>query len=108
MALPKTIKIMHRNYSLVKETTKTLMTNQAYGMFKPIDGFITYVDDVSYSETVDTVIHEMLHALWMLFDHDKEHEEHIVRTLSTGLTTVMRDNPKLFAALQETLNGEGK
>ena len=37
MALPKTIKIMHRNYALVKETTKTLMTNQAYGMFKPID-----------------------------------------------------------------------
>ena len=108
MALPTSIKILHRNYAIVKETAKGVLASQAYGMFKPVEGQITYVQGISPSETVDTILHETLHALWLLFDHDKEPEEHVVRTLATGLTTIMRDNPKLFGALQEIVNEERK
>lgn len=44
----------------------------------------------------DTLLHEILHAIWDesgLFMHKRPSEETIVRTVSTWLRMVLRDNP---------------
>lgn len=62
------------------------------------------------SETVDSIIHEILHGIVGMFNinfkltHDEE--EYIVATLSTGIVTVMKDNPDLFYSLQDMIEDE--
>jgi len=55
--------------------------------------------------TADTVIHEVLHAIWFSkgISGDKADEEDIVTPLATGLAQVIRDNPDLIKWLQESL-----
>lgn len=60
---------------------------------------------VSSTYAVETLLHEILHALcdaWGAGLED-EAEEHIVGVLSTGLTQVLRDNPVIGQWLIRTL-----
>ncbi|ATS93376.1 hypothetical protein HOS41_gp15 [Ralstonia phage DU_RP_I] len=52
-------------------------------------------------EEADTVLHEVLHAVFYLMDIglSAEEEEHVVRKVVTGLTQVFQDNPRLLAYL---------
>lgn len=46
----------------------------------------------------DTLLHEVLHAVWDLSGFDQVadlNEENIVRSIATWLTLVLKDNPKL-------------
>jgi len=46
----------------------------------------------------DTLLHEVLHAIWDVSGFDVQpdlHEETIVRSFATWLSLVLRDNPKL-------------
>jgi hypothetical protein len=53
---------------------------------------------------VDTVLHEILHGIFAVFRlKGKEGEEHLVSTIATGLTMVLRDNPKLRQWLDHSL-----
>jgi Zn-dependent peptidase ImmA (M78 family) len=60
----------------------------------------------------DTVLHELLHAVFHLYDvrsslpedgdgDVKKLEERVVRPLATGLLVLLRDNPKLVDYLLE-------
>jgi hypothetical protein len=63
---------------------------------------------VSPHLAADTVIHEVLHALWWVMDvRPKAGEEHVVTLLSTGLTQFFRDNPAVLAWLRESLARPG-
>ncbi|AUO78191.1 hypothetical protein RSEGYP2_32 [Ralstonia phage RsoP1EGY] len=52
-------------------------------------------------EEADTVLHEVLHAVFYLMDIglSAEEEEHVVRKVVTGLTQVFQDNPRLLTYL---------
>jgi hypothetical protein len=59
------------------------------------------------SESVCTLIHEMIHAI---FDHSgfqfksKEDEEDVTICLGNGLTQIFKDNPDVIAWILNTLN----
>jgi len=56
---------------------------------------------------LDTLWHEIKHALWyMLGLSQGDEEERIVRPLSTGELMVLKDNPKLFSLFISTLYSE--
>jgi hypothetical protein len=51
----------------------------------------------------DTLIHEILHAVWKTQGIKAKREETIVNALSTGFTQVLKDNPDLRKYLNEAL-----
>lgn len=53
------------------------------------------------SQERDTMLHELLHAIWAHtgLDYDDEQQEQIVRSLSTPLLGALRDNPRLVTFL---------
>ena len=70
------------------------------GQFDYADQEINIADGQKPVEESDTVLHEILHAIWYNMDigHNKV-EEHVVRKLATGLTQVFQDNPALVQYL---------
>lgn len=52
---------------------------------------------------VDTVLHELLHAVWFVALKETAAEEHVCTVMATQLTQIIRDNPELIAWLQETV-----
>lgn len=46
---------------------------------------------------VDTLLHEITHAIWFVWNiQDRDDEERTVTAIGTGLATVWRDNPEVF------------
>ena len=76
-----------------------------YGTFVPTEQAIRLHDQyASGSLAVDTVIHEILHAIFAVGTVEvKQGEEHVVSVLGTFLTQIIRDNPELIAWLQKTV-----
>lgn len=57
------------------------------------------------AETADTILHEILHAIfYKMYVGKGDDEEAVVSKLATGLVTVMKDNPELFKALQKLVD----
>ncbi len=55
------------------------------------------------SMAVDTVLHEVLHAIWHVSLKETQAEEAIVSTISSQLTQVIRDNPEFVKWMQQTV-----
>lgn len=54
----------------------------------------------------ETVIHELMHALWLNAGlPGRASEERAVNSLSKGLSSLIRDNPELIRQLARALNG---
>ena len=52
-------------------------------------------ESLSSGKSRESILHEILHALYWVFDlKDKEKEERVISCLSTGLLSIFRDNPK--------------
>lgn len=77
-----------------------------YGMFVPAEQTIRLNNGyVSGSMAVDTVLHEIIHAIFSVGTvQAKQGEEHIVSVVATYLAQIIRDNPKLVKWLQTTVN----
>jgi hypothetical protein len=62
----------------------------------------------SPQQAADTLLHEVLHAVWHLAGcSTKDGEERLVATLATQLCAVIKANPDLINYLQSTLKKEG-
>lgn len=76
------------------------------GLCEPFKNEITILDVQPPAEELDTVLHEILHAICHVmsvpFD-TPDHEEHVVRTLGTGMAGVLLDNPELLAYITATI-----
>ena len=103
-SLPDFIKILHKDFQLRERDYSESSGNHRLAEINFMKSEINYLP-IEGSEVVDSVIHEVLHGLFHMFDIGVEDglEEHIVSALATGLTTIMRDNPSLMPALQEML-----
>lgn len=105
--LPKSVKINYRNYEIHKSTNIDQINHGSYyGMLKNAEGIIL-ISEVHPHEDANTLLHEMLHVVWRHYDLDKDIEEHYVTVLANGLSTVIRDNPKVFEAIKDMLHENG-
>lgn len=100
-ALPSHIKILHRNYKLIERSMTDFAGDGKLGSANMVKAEIEFLD-TGDSDVAETILHEALHVLWSMFDlgSKDDNEEHVVRTLATGIVTVMKDNPSLFDTLQ--------
>ena len=105
LALPESIKILHKVFDLRERQYHESFGNHRLAEINFLAEEINYLP-VAKTETVDSIIHEVLHGLFAMFDlkMSDDQEEHVVSALATGLTTVMKDNPDLFPALQDMVD----
>jgi len=92
-ARPKTLRVMGRDYTVVFEREATFKSSEA-GLCDHRKMVITILEDQHTAEEIDTVIHELLHAIWhhmSMGEHPPE-EEVLVRKMAGGLTQVLLDN----------------
>lgn len=76
----------------------------ALGTCNNVSGEIIMSTGLNPEEQTNTMIHEMLHGIFHVYNIDsKAEEEYLVTCIANGLTGVMRDNPKLFPMLQRQL-----
>lgn len=76
-----------------------------YGTFVPAEQEIRLQQAyASGSMAVDTVLHELVHAIFSVATVQvKQGEEHIVSVVATYLAQVIRDNPDFVIWLQQTV-----
>lgn len=101
--LPKTVRVGPHDIRFDQLPPADARNN--YGTFVPADQAIRLQREyVSGSMAADTVLHEILHAIFSVGTVQvKQGEEHIVSVVATYLTQVIRDNPELIAWMQETV-----
>ena len=69
---------------------------RVYGEVDERSATINLDVDASPEVVRDSILHEIIHAILMMYDKD---DEDLVRLLAPMLLQVMRDNPKLVLAL---------
>ena len=94
---PKELRVMGRDYIIVFEKETTFKSSAA-GLCDNQKMIITIMEDQHPVEELDTVIHELLHAIWhhMSMGEHLPEEEVLVRKTAGGLTQVFLDNPHLI------------
>lgn len=94
--LPKSVKISGFDIELIMIGTAEADERAIYGLFSSKESNIRIYHNGNKWKTLDTVIHELLHAVFWAYNiHDDDKEERTVSTVSVGLTQVFRDNPEL-------------
>ena len=103
---PKAVRVNGKTYQVIFTPKNPLVEFENHGMCDNAKHTIHIEGDQIPVEEVDTVIHELLHAVWYqmsLTDFDVQLEERVVRALGTGLTGLFADNPKLLDYFKATL-----
>lgn len=99
MNRPAYLRVLGRTYLLQFVPQETIEGN--YGVCDHRALVISVAEGLNPIEEMDTVIHELLHAIWHtsgLYADDLE-EERCVFRLATCLTAVFLDNPRLLPYL---------
>ncbi len=82
--------------------------SRRYGECSTIEQLLRFQQEMpSRFKAVDTVLHEIFHAIYWTFGiEDEDKEERIVSALGSAMMQVHRDNPWLAVWINETLHGE--
>jgi len=105
--LPAAVKVGPFDYQLVvKEVIACPGIGEAWGVCMNNNQVIELARMwPSPVKAVDTLIHEIMHALFSVWNiPDRPDEETAVGSLSTGLTAVLFDNPELALWIMATLH----
>tara|TARA_R100000951_G_C2623429_1_gene175272 strand:- start:584 stop:883 length:300 start_codon:yes stop_codon:yes gene_type:complete len=81
------------------------LNDELFGDFSYINSRIRIEENLKGTALVDTVLHEILHAIWKLgqLKDKREDEERAVAIMATYLTQVLRDNPNMLTWLKKNL-----
>jgi hypothetical protein len=96
LARPKTLRVMGRNYKVNFEK-ELVLKGSSSGQCDNQKMIITIMEDQHPAEELDTLIHELFHAIWhhMSMNEHPPEEEVLVRKSAGGLTQVILDNKQL-------------
>lgn len=94
---PKVIKVMGKDYA-IKYVGTSPIAHENLGQCDHKKMLICIEEEQVPVEELDTVIHEILHAIWyqMSIGEGPMEEEPIVRRTANGLLQVILDNPSLL------------
>lgn len=98
------VKVGHRDISVSALSPTKARDMEADGIYSPSRRAIEIDPNLTPPDQAETLIHEILHALWHYMGlPEKAPEERVVEALSLGLATVLRDNPELHAMIHQAL-----
>lgn len=105
LKIPATIRVLDVPYSVrVIDRTQSLFRGADHGAMGSTDLdrheiVVRGPEDQSTASAIDTVLHEVFHAILAVTDRGEDHEAFICRFVPVLLHT-LRSNPQLVAALQ--------
>jgi hypothetical protein len=101
--LPRAIRIGPHEIRFAALGTAEARKN--YGTFVPAEQEIRlHQQYASGSMAVDTILHEVIHAIFAVGTVQVEQgEEHVVSNVATYLAQIIRDNPDFVSWLQQTV-----
>lgn len=98
-------------YQTVSVSFEPSSLGEIMGKYTTETGEIIVNSSHSKREMVNTLIHEVLHAIWhnygisgIITDHDRQ--EYVCNTTANALTQVFLDNRELLSWVEEGLHGE--
>lgn len=95
--IPKVISVGYRTYGINPLEMADHEMTEKYGWCDKVNNQIYVYTSNDPMVVADTLLHEVLHAVWFHMGLDDKHdEEAVVNRLSTGLTTVLYDNPDII------------
>lgn len=102
---PRTIKVLGRTYVVSYEPSLNLGVPNV-GLCDNANMVLHILDGQHPVEEADTVLHELLHAIWFIMSIDQGgvDEEAVVGRLASGLIGVFLDNPELLVYLKSIRN----
>ncbi|MFH2076326.1 MAG: hypothetical protein ABIJ57_13435 [Pseudomonadota bacterium] len=100
--LPPKLRIGPFDFDIVVWSNEKGTDVGKFGEFSVVDGTIS-LDVTREHKTLDTLIHEILHAIWWTGNLAEENvsEEDAVSALSTGLLLMLRDNPEILKIINQ-------
>lgn len=103
-SFPKRIKVGPHRY-VIHEVDKEWTEDQdAHGKTNTNTHEIWVNTTYTESHILDTLVHELLHAIWNQYGlGEKEEEETVVHRLATGWVQAMSDNEHLVKYINRTL-----
>jgi hypothetical protein len=103
--LPKTIRVGHRDFAIENWDIQSASAEGRFGDCDNNNARIRVCTAHDAGKTVETLMHETLHACWNNGAlGSKETEEKVVTVLAKQLAQVVRDNPEFVAFLTESLS----
>lgn len=104
MPLPKKIRIGYKDYQVIPVKIQHPDLSEAFGLCDNVGAKIFVRTDMAPEMVADTLLHEIMHAVWYYMGlDDRELEENAINRLSSGLICAMIDNPDLLKYLTKTL-----
>jgi hypothetical protein len=104
--LPKKLRIGGRTYKIMSWQAKEAATAGKFAECDKVNKIIRVDESWGEVEAAASLLHEILHAVFeeyvMKPDDD---EERTVTTMEKGLIQVIKDNPKLWEYIGESLHG---
>ena len=107
--IPTEVSLSYREWD-VELMEQPAMPHAPHGMYDPYGPMFIQTDDNAL-ETVNTFMHEMIHAIFHLYNInqmiglDMDTEEKICGSMGNGLTELFARNPKIIKFLWESLHG---
>ncbi len=95
VSCPRSIRVGPYDIAVVAESATWAAANAKFGEFSAIEQAIRFDGEMpSAAKMLDTVVHEIFHALfWAYGIEDEDKEERTVGTMATAWVAFLRDNP---------------
>ncbi len=107
MPLPTSLKIGYKTFSVSSWKTQDARAANSVGICDTLNNVILLDVERVATDVVQTLIHEILHAVWFVGDvQDSDQEERVVSILSAQLAQVLADNAGLRDYLTEVYDPE--
>ena len=97
LGAPARVRLLASDIDIVFVSNLTENNDSAYGIYDEKSTTIKLLEGMSKSALQDTLVHEILHALLQAYELDSEK---IVRALTPGIVSMIKDNPQLVLFLQ--------
>lgn len=94
---PDRLRLLAAEIDIVFVAGLTEGNHAAFGVYDDKKSTVSVLEGCSKSATQDTIVHELMHAILQAYELDSEK---IVRALTPGVLSMIRDNPELVRYLQ--------
>ena len=93
----ESLRIGYRTYMVQEWGEAELLATESYGQCDKQRGIIYYCTHLDSIVVADTLVHEILHAIWHEYNlQDSDNEERTVHSIGNALIQVWYDNPELI------------
>jgi hypothetical protein len=102
--LPKKVKVAAFDIEIIPYRGHSARVGEVFGEFSCVEQSISIDTSVSEMQILDTLIHEVMHAIYWIYSlDDSDEEERIVSVMATAWTQIYRDNPEILNFISKTI-----